>query len=130
MLKNSIDTICGCFPTGRHYPGIASALEAVEISVVGLSASFSHDVIWKDTPLVVIDFETTGLKADEDRVLEVGLVCIDGGIVTESKNWLVNPAMPVPDCGWMSWKNYKVALFNAFCIASSSTMDVYCRSWL
>ncbi len=49
-------------------------------------------------PLVVLDFETTGLEADAgDRITEVGLVRIAGGGITERFQSLVNCERRVPD---------------------------------
>jgi DNA polymerase-3 subunit epsilon len=49
-----------------------------------------------DTPVAVIDFETTGLRAGSDRVVEVSMVRIEPGkapqLVVDS---LVNPGRPV-----------------------------------
>jgi DNA polymerase III subunit epsilon len=52
---------------------------------------------WATMPLVVIDFETTGLSAENDRVVEMGVAVFNDGELVESKNWLVNPEMPVPE---------------------------------
>lgn len=93
-MRGNVD-VCGCFPTGRHYPGIADRLRATA-RVVGLARGFSPDTVWAKAPFVVIDFETTGLDAETDRILEIGLAAFtDGGHLT-SKNWLVNPTIPVP----------------------------------
>lgn len=93
-MRGNVD-LCGCFPTGRHYPGIADRLRAGQ-RVVGLARGFSGDTIWADAPLVVIDFETTGLDSEVDRILEIGLAVFVQGAHVESKNWLVNPTIPVP----------------------------------
>lgn len=91
--------ICGCFPTGRHYPGIADRLaEArIAIDVRGLAAGFAADLPWASGSLAVIDFETTGLDPTVERVLEMGIVCFDDGVMTGSHNWLIHPGMPVPE---------------------------------
>ncbi len=90
-----------CFPTGKYYPGIseamADALAESEVSVAGLASTFDAQARWQDLPLVVVDFETTGLSAESDRVLEIGMVCIDAGVVTEVENILINPGIPVPE---------------------------------
>lgn len=90
--------ICGCFPTGRHYPGIADRLAKarVAIAVRGLASGFDADMPWATSSFAVIDFETTGLDPSVDRVIEMGIVCFDDGVMTGSHNWLVDPGMPVP----------------------------------
>lgn len=95
-MRASLD-VCGCFPTGRHYPGIADRLVRSAMEVVGLSSDLDADVRWADTRIAVIDFETTGLSWENDRILEVGVACFAGGQLTLLKNWLVNPGMPIPE---------------------------------
>jgi len=89
--------VCGCFPTGRHYPGIADLLAQAFSRVEGLSPAFQANDPWLDLPVAVIDFETTGFDERLDRVVEVGVVCFRRGEVTNRVNWLVNPEMPIPE---------------------------------
>ncbi len=84
---------CGCFPTGRHYAGIAHLLRAV---VRGLLDGLSADAAWVDLPIAMIDVETTGKDASVDRVVEVAIAIARGGNVAERKSWLVNPGRPIP----------------------------------
>ena len=55
-----------CFPTGRHYPGIAERIARSVQSVEGLAEDFDPATQWSSIPLAVIDFETTG----RDKELE------------------------------------------------------------
>ena len=89
--------VCGCFPTGRHYPGIADFLAQSLVDVAGLSRAFEAQARWLDLPLCVVDFETTGFDEQVDRIVEVGLVCFEKGDVSARHNWLVNPGMPIPE---------------------------------
>lgn len=50
-----------------------------------------------DEPIVVLDFETTGLNPHSDRIIEIGAVRIHGGQVMDSFTTLVNPGMPLDD---------------------------------
>lgn len=84
---------CGCFPTGRHYAGIAHLLRTV---VRGLMEEHAADAPWSDLPIALIDVETTGKDASMDRVVEVGVVIARAGEVVERRNWLVNPGRPIP----------------------------------
>jgi len=95
-VRGDTERLCGCFPTGRHYPGIADRLAALQTVVIGLCRDYEPAVIWAQAPLAVIDFETTGLNVEIDRVIEVGLICFDEGKLTARHNWLVNPGMAVP----------------------------------
>jgi len=89
--------VCGCFPTGRHYPGIADLLLQAGAKVEGLWPGFEPQVPWIDLPLAVIDFETTGFDEAHDRVVEVGVACFAKGQLTHTKNWLIQPGMPIPE---------------------------------
>ncbi len=84
---------CGCFPTGRHYAGIAHLLRTV---VRGLVGEMAPDASWPDLPIALVDVETTGTDASADRVVEVGVAVSRGGQIVERKNWLVNPGRPIP----------------------------------
>jgi DNA polymerase III subunit epsilon len=84
---------CGCFPTGRHYPGIAHLLRAV---TRGLVEELSAESAWVELPIALIDVETTGTDASVDRIVEVGIVIARGGDIVERRNWLVNPGRPIP----------------------------------
>lgn len=87
----------GCFPTGRHYPGIADRIARTIRSVEGLAEEFDAATHWIDIPMAVLDFETTGRDAQTDRVLEIGIVLFDRGALTERISLLVDPGMPVPE---------------------------------
>src|ERR1700761_1101297 len=92
-MKAAALEACGCFPTGRHYPGIAHLLRAV---VRGLVEAPAADAPWSDLPIALIDVETTGRDASIDRVVEVGIAFSRGGQIVERKNWLINPGRPIP----------------------------------
>jgi len=84
---------CGCFPTGRHYPGIAHLLK---VSIRGLAEGFAADAPWQEIDVALLDVETTGRDASVDRVVEVGIVVGRRGEVVARYNWLVNPGIPIP----------------------------------
>ncbi len=84
---------CGCFPTGRHYAGIAHLLRAV---VRGLLGELPADGPWAELPIAMVDVETTGKDASVDRVVEIGIAIARGGVIVDRKNWLVNPGRPIP----------------------------------
>jgi DNA polymerase-3 subunit epsilon len=84
---------CGCFPTGRHYPGIAHLLRAV---ARGLVDGLDPDAAWSTLSIALIDVETTGRDASVDRVVEIGIAIARGGEIVERKNWLVNPGRAIP----------------------------------
>jgi DNA polymerase III subunit epsilon len=85
---------CGCFPTGRHYAGIAHLLRTV---ISGLLEGFSGEAPWADLPIALIDVETTGRDASVDRVVEVGIAVGRGGAVIARYDWLIHPGCPIPE---------------------------------
>ena len=94
MRNQSIDL--GCFPTGRHYPGIADLIADMIRNVPGLASEYAAGQNWQNIPLVAIDFETTGTDETTDRIIEIGLVGFENGRVTFTESLLVDPEMPVP----------------------------------
>jgi DNA polymerase-3 subunit epsilon len=83
----------GCFPTGRHYPGIAHLLRVV---AAGLAEEFGGDHAVEALDLVAIDTETTGRDPEVDRIVEIACVRWRGEGVVERFSWLVNPGRPIP----------------------------------
>lgn len=83
----------GCFPTGRHYPGIA---HLVKVKASGLAEEIDGETRMVDVPLVAIDTETTGRDPHLDRIVEIAAVTWRGGEVVERTHWLVNPGCPIP----------------------------------
>lgn len=92
-MSRSVSDGCGCFPTGRHYPGIAHLLK---VQIRGLAPGFANDVPWRDLDVALLDVETTGRDASVDRVVEVGIVVGRGGEIVARYNWLIHPGMPIP----------------------------------
>ena len=95
-MRGSTD-VCGCFPTGRHYPGIADRLaKSPGVRVAGMAEGFEPGEVWASAPVVVLDFETTGLDPSQDRVMEIGVALFKGGLLEEAREWFVHPGIPVP----------------------------------
>lgn len=84
---------CGCFPTGRHYPGIA---HLIKVRGVGVASELDAGAPWVDCPIAFIDVETTGRDPTNDRIVEMGIVLGVGGEVVKTFNWLFNPGRPIP----------------------------------
>jgi len=83
----------GCFPTGRHYPGIAHLLRVV---AAGLAEEFGGEHAVDALDLVCIDTETTGRDPEVDRIVEIACVRWRGDGEVERTSWLVNPGRPIP----------------------------------
>lgn len=48
-------------------------------------------------PIVFFDLETTGVKVAVDRIVEISILKIFPNGNKESKTWLVNPTIPIPE---------------------------------
>ena len=92
-MTRSLGDGCGCFPTGRHYPGIAHLLK---VAIRGLAEGFAQEMPWEEMDVALLDVETTGRDASVDRVVEVGIVVGRRGDVVARYNWLIHPGMPIP----------------------------------
>ena len=80
MAREANRYVYDCFPTGRHYPGISHLIAAREKAhPEGAWREIDVASPWGDLSLAIIDFETTGLEASRDRVLEIGVVLFDRG---------------------------------------------------
>jgi DNA polymerase III subunit epsilon len=51
---------------------------------------------WQRVPIAALDVETTGFDIGRDRVIEVGIVHLLEGRVTERYGQLINPGIPIP----------------------------------
>ena len=49
-----------------------------------------------DAPYVVFDIETTGFSAENDRIIEIGAVRVEGGQIKDKFSVFVNPQTPIP----------------------------------
>ncbi len=49
-----------------------------------------------DGPIVVLDFESTGLNTGSARIIEIGAVRLEGGVVTDGFSELVDPGEALP----------------------------------
>lgn len=85
---------CGCFVTGRHYPGIAHLLR---VTVRGASEEFAAEIPWSEIPIAMLDVETTGRDPVTDRVIELGIVVGQRGEVLRRHNWMINPERPIAE---------------------------------
>ncbi len=84
---------CGCFPTGKHYPGIAHLLK---VRAIGVASELDAGTPWLDHPIAFLDVETTGRNAMNDRLVEVAVVIGRRGEVLARHSWLVHPGRPIP----------------------------------
>lgn len=83
----------GCFPTGRHYPGIAHLLRVV---AQGLVDGIDATTLISEMAFASIDTETTGTDPAVDRIVELAIVVWERGCVVARHRFLVNPGRPIP----------------------------------
>lgn len=85
---------CGCFPTGRHYPGIA---HLIKVRVAGVASEIEGSTPWLEVPIAFLDVETTGRDPQKDRVIELGIVVGTFGTLDnlQRHGWMINPGVPV-----------------------------------
>jgi DNA polymerase-3 subunit epsilon len=84
---------CGCFPTGRHYPGIA---HLIKVRAVGVASEIDANAAWLEQTIAFLDVETTGTDALRDRLVEVGVVLGRNGEIVARHSWMIHPGMPIP----------------------------------
>lgn len=87
------DDGCGCFPTGKNYPGIAHLLRS---QIRGLAKNWTAETPIAAMPIALLDVETTGFDATAERVIELGIVRAIGGEIISRHNWMINPGKPIP----------------------------------
>ncbi len=90
----------------QAYPDAAQAGEKHGIKIIyGLEAYLVNDCLGlvqnpgekfiSEEEYVVFDLETTGLKPNQDRIIEIGAVKISGGEIIDSYSTLVNPGVKI-----------------------------------
>ena len=70
------------------------------------------------TPIVVLDFETTGLNTKAAHVIEIGAVKLEGDTITDSLSVLVNPKEP------LKTKITEITGINDMMLADKETAEV------
>ena len=91
-MRGVVDA-CGCFPTGRHYPGIA---HLIKVRAVGVASELEASEPWVDCPIAFLDVETTGTDPQADRIIEIAVVLGRGGAVLARHSWLIHPERAIP----------------------------------
>lgn len=51
----------------------------------------------KTNSYVVVDFETTGFNPEKDKIIEIGIVKVQNGNITDTFCMLINPCIKIPD---------------------------------
>ena len=45
---------------------------------------------------IVFDLETTGFSSIKDKIIEIGAVKVENGVITDKFSTFVNPKVPIP----------------------------------
>ena len=93
--------------SGRQYVSLAVRLPHAKQGIkplrtflaatLCLLASTSAPAALSNLTFVAFDTETTGFSPSEERIIEIGAVKYRDGQILESKHWLVNPGVPIPN---------------------------------
>lgn len=75
---------------------IVMFLAAAWSSQTALSSEPPDSPALTNVLFVAFDTETTGLKAADGRILEIGAVKFWNGRIVGRKSWLINPGIPIP----------------------------------
>lgn len=71
-------------------------LAQLTLDLTGNSAELNPDTSLRDTTFVVVDLETTGSRAGDDRITEIGAVKVRAGEVLGEFATLVDPGREIP----------------------------------
>ncbi len=64
---------------------------------MGLFLYFYKMTLKLEKPIVFFDLETTGVQVAKDRIVEISILKVFPNGNKESKTWLVNPTIPIPE---------------------------------
>lgn len=77
----------------KHKIKLIPGMEGTMIDDVDIINNATNASI--DEPIIVLDFETTGLNPFADRIIEIGAVKLQDGRVADTFSMLVDPEMPL-----------------------------------
>jgi DNA polymerase-3 subunit alpha (Gram-positive type) len=83
--------------SARYGIKVLYGMEAYVIDEVPALVSNAADLPLAEAEFVVVDVETTGLRARSDEIIEIGAVKIRGGSIVDRFHSLVRPRRGIPD---------------------------------
>ena len=90
VFRDRRPELYGADPDARRHGRTLSAVTRLRRTAAALGAAALRG------PVACVDLETTGGMAAHHRIIEVGIVLLDGGEVVEQWSSLVNPGMRIP----------------------------------
>lgn len=81
----------------EQYQAMADQSKSPLLKAFYESGCVSPDTPLSEVPLVAVDFETTGLDANQNSIVSIGLVpfTLDGIRLAEARHWIVRPKLPL-----------------------------------
>lgn len=83
------------YPTRKQWLLSATSFAVVVLfsfsSNSGASKTDPRNPLLRNHTFIVFDVETTGLSPTSERIVELGAVKIENGIIVDEKSWLINP---------------------------------------
>ncbi len=70
---------------------LMASLIVSSMSACAAARTGSNNPLLQNHTFVVFDVETTGLSPRYERIVELGAVKIENGIIVDEKSWLINP---------------------------------------
>ncbi len=80
-----------------------------------------------DTTLAIVDVETTGASAAVGRVIEVGILRIENGVVVKTYKSLIDPGQPIPEfiTGMTGISDADVASAPTFAAVADDVLELF-----
>lgn len=84
-------------PWPEQYRALASQSKSPLLKAFYESGCVSPDTPLSEVPMVAMDFETTGLDANQNSIVSIGLVpfTLDGIQLAGARHWIVRPKLPL-----------------------------------
>ncbi|WP_417543354.1 3'-5' exonuclease [Marinobacter sp.] len=84
-------------PWPEQYEALANSAKAPVLKAFYEAGCAPPDTPVSEVPMVALDFETTGLEADEHSIVSIGLVpfTLDAIQLSQARHWVVRPKLPL-----------------------------------
>ncbi|KMQ73108.1 3'-5' exonuclease [Marinobacter subterrani] len=84
-------------PWPEQYQALAGQSKSPLLKAFYQSGCVAPDTPLSEVPMVAVDFETTGLDANQHSIVSIGLVpfTLEGIQLSQAKHWIVRPKLPL-----------------------------------